>query len=42
MAAEIAEIRKTQRGFGVGAIGGRRVRVVVPAISVAEDRFASG
>lgn len=38
LAAVVTEIRKTVRGFGVGAIGDGRVRAVVPAAGVAEDR----
>ncbi|HEY6746364.1 MAG TPA: rifampin monooxygenase [Mycobacteriales bacterium] len=33
-----AEVRRTQRGFGVGPIGGGVHRVVAPAAGVAEDR----
>ncbi|MEW9528357.1 rifampin monooxygenase [Microbispora sp. NPDC049125] len=37
VAAVVAEVRKTHRGFGVGPFGGA-YRVVVPAEKVAEDR----
>jgi 2-polyprenyl-6-methoxyphenol hydroxylase-like FAD-dependent oxidoreductase len=38
VAAVVVEIRKTQKRFGVGPIGGGLFRVVVPAAHVAEDR----
>jgi rifampicin monooxygenase len=38
VAAVVAEVRKTHRGFGVGPIGDGVYRVVVPAEGVAEDR----
>lgn len=38
MVAAVSEIRKIHRGFGVGAIGDGKVRAVVPAAVVAEDR----
>jgi 2-polyprenyl-6-methoxyphenol hydroxylase-like FAD-dependent oxidoreductase len=38
LAATVAEVRKTHRGFGVGPIGDGVHRVVVPADGVAEDR----
>jgi 2-polyprenyl-6-methoxyphenol hydroxylase-like FAD-dependent oxidoreductase len=38
IAAVNERVRTTQRGFGVGPIGGGGHRVVVPAASVAEDR----
>jgi rifampicin monooxygenase len=38
VAAVNEEVRRTQRGFGVGPIGGGLHRVVVPAAEVAEDR----
>jgi rifampicin monooxygenase len=38
VAAVVTEVRKTQRGFGVGPSGDRLYRVVVPAEGVAEDR----
>jgi 2-polyprenyl-6-methoxyphenol hydroxylase-like FAD-dependent oxidoreductase len=38
LAAVVAEVRKTHRGFGVGPIGDGVYRVVVPAEEVAEDR----
>ena len=38
IAAVSAEIRKTQRGFGVGPAGDGLFRAVVPAAAVAEDR----
>ncbi|SES18628.1 2-polyprenyl-6-methoxyphenol hydroxylase [Lentzea xinjiangensis] len=34
----MTEVRKTQKRFGLGPIGGGRYRVVVPASDVAEDR----
>ncbi|NVI88106.1 rifampin monooxygenase [Actinomadura sp. BRA 177] len=37
LAAVVAEVRKTQRGFGVGPIGDGMHRVVVPAEAVAAD-----
>jgi 2-polyprenyl-6-methoxyphenol hydroxylase-like FAD-dependent oxidoreductase len=37
LAAVVAEVRKTHRGFGVGPSGGGLHRVVVPAEGVAED-----
>jgi hypothetical protein len=37
VAAVVAEVRKTHRGFGVGPIGEGVYRVVVPAAGVAED-----
>jgi rifampicin monooxygenase len=37
LAAVVAEVRKTHRGFGVGPIGDGAYRVVVPAAGVAED-----
>ncbi|NEE00097.1 rifampin monooxygenase [Phytoactinopolyspora halotolerans] len=36
--AVVAEVRKTQLGFGVGPIGDGACRVVVPAETVTEDR----
>ncbi|GAB3323250.1 rifampin monooxygenase [Geodermatophilus aquaeductus] len=36
--AVVTEVRRTQRGFGVGPSGGGLYRVVVPAEGVAEDR----
>lgn len=38
IAAIVAEVRKTHRGFGAGPIGEGLYRVVVPAERVAEDR----
>jgi rifampicin monooxygenase len=38
VAAVVAEVRKTHRGFGAGPIGEGVYRVVVPAAGVAEDR----
>ncbi|SEG81923.1 2-polyprenyl-6-methoxyphenol hydroxylase [Thermomonospora echinospora] len=38
VAAVVAEVRKTHRGFGAGPIGDGVYRVVVPAAGVAEDR----
>lgn len=38
VSAVVGEIRKTQKRFGVGPIGGGLYRVVVPAAHVAEDR----
>jgi rifampicin monooxygenase len=38
LAAVVAEVRKTHRGFGAGPLGGGLYRVVVPADQVAEDR----
>jgi 2-polyprenyl-6-methoxyphenol hydroxylase-like FAD-dependent oxidoreductase len=38
VAAVVAEVRRTHRGFGVGPIGDGVYRVVVPAAGVAEDR----
>src|ERR671912_1751856 len=38
LAAVVAEVRKTQKGFGVGPIGDGAYRFVVPAEGVAEDR----
>ncbi|MEU1630353.1 rifampin monooxygenase [Streptomyces sp. NPDC020096] len=38
LAAVVAEVRKTQKGFGVGPSGEGLYRVVVPAEGVAEDR----
>ncbi|WP_433412306.1 rifampin monooxygenase [Microtetraspora malaysiensis] len=38
VAAVVAEVRKTHRGFGVGPIGDGVYRAVVPAEGVAEDR----
>jgi rifampicin monooxygenase len=38
LAAVVAEIRKTQKGFGVGPSTGGLYRVVVPAEGIAEDR----
>ncbi|MFV2143789.1 rifampin monooxygenase [Isoptericola sp. G70] len=40
VAAVVAEVRETQRGFGVGPSGDALHRVVVPAADVAEDRTA--
>jgi 2-polyprenyl-6-methoxyphenol hydroxylase-like FAD-dependent oxidoreductase len=40
VAAVVAEVRKTQLGFGVGPIGDGVYRAVVPAEAVAEDRTA--
>jgi rifampicin monooxygenase len=38
LAAAVAEIRKTHKGFGIGPYGNGAHRVVVPAEGVAEDR----
>ncbi len=38
LAAVVAEVRKTHRGFGVGPTGDGTYRAVVPAATVAEDR----
>ncbi|GII64587.1 FAD-dependent oxidoreductase [Sphaerisporangium krabiense] len=38
VAAIVAEVRKTHRGFGAGPLGDALYRVVVPAEGVAEDR----
>ncbi len=38
LTAAVAEVRKTQLGFGAGPVGDGLYRVVVPADSVAEDR----
>jgi 2-polyprenyl-6-methoxyphenol hydroxylase-like FAD-dependent oxidoreductase len=38
LAAVVAEVRKTQKGFGAGPLGDGVYRVVVPAAGVAEDR----
>ena len=38
LAAVVAEVRETHRGFGAGPIGDGVYRVVVPAAGVAEDR----
>jgi rifampicin monooxygenase len=38
LAAVVAEVRKTHRGFGAGPLGDGLYRVVVPADQVAEDR----
>ncbi|MEU8267525.1 rifampin monooxygenase [Sphaerisporangium sp. NPDC049002] len=38
IAAIVAEVRKTNRGFGAGPIGGGEYRLVVPAEGVAADR----
>jgi 2-polyprenyl-6-methoxyphenol hydroxylase-like FAD-dependent oxidoreductase len=38
LAAVVAEVRKTHRGFGAGPLGDGAYRVVVPAEGVAEDR----
>ncbi|MCY9787572.1 rifampin monooxygenase [Nocardiopsis sp. EMB25] len=40
VAATVAEVRKTQKRFGVGPLGGGAHRVVVPAEGVTEDRSA--
>ncbi|GAA3278609.1 rifampin monooxygenase [Nesterenkonia halobia] len=40
IAAVVAEVRETQRGFGIGPSGEDVHRVVVPAADVAEDRTA--
>ncbi|MET7704583.1 rifampin monooxygenase [Micromonospora sp. NPDC005413] len=40
LAAKVAEVRKTQVGFGAGPVGDGVYRVVVPAAGVAEDRAA--
>ena len=40
LATVVAEVRKTQRRFGVGPFGDGVYRVVVPAAGVAEDRSA--
>ncbi|MET8121041.1 rifampin monooxygenase [Micromonospora sp. NPDC005291] len=40
LAAGVAEVRKTQVGFGAGPVGDGVYRVVVPAAGVAEDRAA--
>jgi 2-polyprenyl-6-methoxyphenol hydroxylase-like FAD-dependent oxidoreductase len=39
VAAVVTEVRKTQKGFGVGPSEGRLYRVVVPADGVTEDRL---
>ena len=36
--AVVAQVRKTQKGFGAGPVGDGLYRVVVPAAGVAEDR----
>jgi rifampicin monooxygenase len=38
LAAVVAEVRKTQKGFGAGPLGDGVYRVVAPAAGVAEDR----
>ncbi|RVX41274.1 2-polyprenyl-6-methoxyphenol hydroxylase-like FAD-dependent oxidoreductase [Nonomuraea polychroma] len=38
LAAVVAELRKTHKGFGAGPLGDGAYRVVVPAEGVAEDR----
>jgi 2-polyprenyl-6-methoxyphenol hydroxylase-like FAD-dependent oxidoreductase len=38
VSAAMARVRETQRGFGLGPVGGGVYRVVVPAEGVAEDR----
>jgi 2-polyprenyl-6-methoxyphenol hydroxylase-like FAD-dependent oxidoreductase len=38
VAAVVAEVRQTQKGFGAGPLGDGVYRVVVPAAGVAEDR----
>ncbi len=38
VAAVVAEVRKTQKRFGVGPVGDGMYRVVVPAMGVSEDR----
>jgi 2-polyprenyl-6-methoxyphenol hydroxylase-like FAD-dependent oxidoreductase len=38
LAAVVAEVRKTHKGFGAGPLGDGVYRVVVPAAGVAEDR----
>ncbi|MGC5171797.1 rifampin monooxygenase [Microbacterium sp. DT81.1] len=38
LAALVAEVRKTHRGFGIGPTGNGLHRAVVPAATVAEDR----
>ncbi|KUM70834.1 rifampin monooxygenase [Streptomyces curacoi] len=38
VAAVVAEVRKTQKRFGLGALGDGAYRVVVPAEGVSEDR----
>ncbi|KQZ89618.1 FAD-dependent oxidoreductase [Phycicoccus sp. Root563] len=38
LAAIVAEVRRTHRGFGIGPAGGGLFRGVVPAATVAEDR----
>jgi rifampicin monooxygenase len=38
VAAVVTEVRRTQKGFGVGPSGGELYRVVVPAEGVTEDR----
>jgi 2-polyprenyl-6-methoxyphenol hydroxylase-like FAD-dependent oxidoreductase len=38
VAAVVASVRKTEKRFGIGPIGGGVFRVVVPAAGVAEDR----
>lgn len=40
VAAVVAEVRKTQLRFGLGPLGDRAYRVVVPAEGVADDRSA--
>ena len=40
LAAVVAEVRKTQKRFGVGPLGDGAYRVVVPAEGLAEDRSA--
>jgi rifampicin monooxygenase len=41
VAAVVAEVRRTEKGFGVVPSGAGRYRVVVPADGVAEDRSSS-
>ena len=40
VAAVVTEIRRTQKRFGLGPVGGGAYRVVIPAEGVAEDRTA--
>jgi rifampicin monooxygenase len=42
VAAVVAEVRKTEKRFGLGPLGDGVYRVVVPAAGVAEDRSALG
>ncbi|WP_433505965.1 rifampin monooxygenase [Pseudonocardia halophobica] len=38
VAAVVAEVRETEKRFGLGPVGDGRYRVVVPAVGVTEDR----